>query len=189
MIEPTGQVMRCKVKLFAESLQLKGDPSDWSEEALGSKLDADTGRRLCKEAFAAKREERESKSLLVSVEESDAILARFGVPARKDLKKVRAPFLATVEAVHAEQEFLRTGGRRLKNLSYPGIKNVLQPLAAAVKSNTFSPPPLVKRESPPPAVVQNKKRDFIDVRSDSEEEDRLSRHKKAKLEPQVKEEQ
>eukprot|EP00808_Paulinella_micropora_P015524 g42682.t1 len=64
------------------------------------------GRRSKRVAFAAKREEREARSLMISAKESAEILRRFGAGARKSekKKKVREPFLATVEKVKAQSE-------------------------------------------------------------------------------------
>eukprot|EP00808_Paulinella_micropora_P027100 g62584.t1 len=87
MLKPSGELMSSKVALFKEALQLEGDPSEWYSEVLATKLDAGTGRRLCEEAFAAKREEREARSLMISAKESAEILRRFGAGARKSEKK------------------------------------------------------------------------------------------------------
>eukprot|EP00808_Paulinella_micropora_P016947 g38460.t1 len=110
MLKPSGDLMSSKVALFKEALKLEGDPSEWSSEVLATKLDAGTGRRLCEEAFAAKREEREARSLMISAKESAEILRRFGAGARKSekKKKVREPFLATVEKVKAQSEESRS---------------------------------------------------------------------------------
>eukprot|EP00808_Paulinella_micropora_P029354 g15252.t1 len=157
MLKPSGELMSSKVALFKEALQLEGDPSEWSSEVLATKLDAGTGRRLCEEAFAAKREEREARSLMISAKESAEILRRFGAGARKSekKKKVREPFLATVEKVKAQSEESR------------------KPRVAGAYS---SPPPLVKMES-----SGSKKRVFIDLLSDSDD-DRRAHKKKAKVE-------
>eukprot|EP00808_Paulinella_micropora_P007911 g73799.t1 len=178
MLKPSGELMSSKVALFKEALQLEGDPSEWSSEVLATKLDAGTGRRLCEEAFAAKREEREARSLMISAKESAEILRRFGAGARKSekKKKVREPFLATVEKVKAQSEESRKPRGRMKKLSHPCIKKVLKPLAAAVAGAYSSPPPLVKMES-----SGSKKRVFIDLLSDSDD-DRRAHKKKAKVE-------
>eukprot|EP00808_Paulinella_micropora_P012142 g5519.t1 len=156
MLKPSGELMSSKVALFKEALQLEGDPSEWSSEVLATKLDAGTGRRLCEEAFAAKREEREARSLMISAKESAEILRRFGAGARKSekKKKVREPFLATVEKVKAQSEESR------------------KPRVAGAYS---SPPPLVKMES-----SGSKKRVLIDLLSDSDD-DRRAHKKKRKL--------
>eukprot|EP00808_Paulinella_micropora_P011891 g75600.t1 len=64
----------------------------------------------------------------------------------------------------------------MKKLSHPCIKKVLKPLAAAVAGAYSSPPPLVKMES-----SGSKKRVFIDLLSDSDD-DRRAHKKKAKVE-------
>eukprot|EP00808_Paulinella_micropora_P027201 g54693.t1 len=85
MIRPQGEVMRSKVKTFAAALKLEGDPASWSKEILVTNVDEATGRKLCQDAFAAQRKDREDKSLMISVNESDRLVARqvkksFGLP-------------------------------------------------------------------------------------------------------------
>eukprot|EP00808_Paulinella_micropora_P029683 g83427.t1 len=164
MLKPSGDLMSSKVALFKEALKLEGDPSEWSSEVLATKLDAGTGRRLCEEAFAAKREEREARSLMISAKESAEILRRFGAGARKSekKKKVREPFLATVEKVKAQSEESRSHEETQPSLHQEGAYS--------------SPPPLVKMES-----SGSKKRVFIDLLSDSDD-DRRAHKKKAKVE-------
>eukprot|EP00808_Paulinella_micropora_P021879 g8378.t1 len=74
MIKSEGARMKGKVKIFADALKLSVEPGSWSSETLATKIDAETGRQLCQEAFAAKREEREAKSMMISVKESEGIL-------------------------------------------------------------------------------------------------------------------
>eukprot|EP00808_Paulinella_micropora_P019283 g2732.t1 len=66
MIRPQGEVMRSKVKRFAAALKLEGDPASWSKEILATNVDEATGRKLCQDAFAAQRKDREDKSLMIS---------------------------------------------------------------------------------------------------------------------------
>eukprot|EP00808_Paulinella_micropora_P009983 g81996.t1 len=73
MIRPQGEVMRSKVKTFAAALKLEGDPASWSKEILATNVDEATGRKLCQDAFAAQRKDREDKSLMIS--ESDRLVA------------------------------------------------------------------------------------------------------------------
>eukprot|EP00808_Paulinella_micropora_P014817 g3462.t1 len=90
MIKPEGAMMKGKVKIFADALKLSGDSGSWSSETLATKIDAETGRQLCQEAFAAKREEREAKSMMISVKESEGILQRFGPAARCHKKEKKS---------------------------------------------------------------------------------------------------
>eukprot|EP00808_Paulinella_micropora_P022976 g15072.t1 len=76
MIRPQGEVMRSKVKTFAAALKLEGDPASWSKEILATNVDEATGRKLCQDAFAAQRKDREDKSRMISVNESDRLVAR-----------------------------------------------------------------------------------------------------------------
>eukprot|EP00808_Paulinella_micropora_P015263 g46308.t1 len=76
MIRPQGEVMRSKVKTFAVALKLEGDPASWSKEIFAANVDEATGRKLCQDAFAAQRKDREDKSLMISVNESDRLVAR-----------------------------------------------------------------------------------------------------------------
>eukprot|EP00808_Paulinella_micropora_P000124 g51731.t1 len=75
MIRLQGEVMRSKVKTFAAALKLEGDPASWSKEILATNVDEATGRKLCQDAFAAQRKDREDKSLMISVNESDRLVA------------------------------------------------------------------------------------------------------------------
>eukprot|EP00808_Paulinella_micropora_P004485 g44380.t1 len=70
------EMIRSKVKTFAADLKMEGDPASWSKEILANNVDEATGRKLCQDAFAAQRKDREDKSLMISVNESDRLVAR-----------------------------------------------------------------------------------------------------------------
>eukprot|EP00808_Paulinella_micropora_P013586 g76738.t1 len=70
----------------------------WGNAIMGTKLEADEGRRLCEEAFALKREQRQAKSLMASVQENEDILERLGTSAKPQTKPEgdRVQFLEVV---------------------------------------------------------------------------------------------
>eukprot|EP00808_Paulinella_micropora_P023414 g66065.t1 len=73
MIRPQGE----KQSQDVCALKLEGDPASWSKEILATNVDDSeaTGRKLCQDAFAAQKD-REDKSLMISVNESDRLVAR-----------------------------------------------------------------------------------------------------------------
>eukprot|EP00808_Paulinella_micropora_P002271 g45296.t1 len=125
MIKPEGAMMKGKVKIFADALKLSGDSGSWSSETLATKIDAETGRQLCQEAFAAKREQREAKSMMISVKRGPIRVVHNGLAiAQPNVGSIAQPNVANIG--FAQCAVIEGGPAMPKSLGKPNVGSIVQ---------------------------------------------------------------